>query len=419
MKDNDHIFGDVSPSNFLQEYWQQKPLLIRNAFPDYSCPINADEMAGLACEPEVESRIILEHAGEYPWQCEHGPFKESRFSQLPETHWTLLVQSCNLHVTVFARLLEQFRFIPNWRVDDIMVSYAAPGGSVGPHVDNYDVFLLQAKGCRHWDISSQTFTETDFVADLDIRILKSFSAESSWKLEAGDMLYLPPGVAHHGVADSDLDGDDCITISIGFRAPNYTELTTALLDDVLSQHAINQNSSKTADFYQDPNIELQDNPGEISAQALLKINDMVQQELNRKLQDSDWFGKYLTSNAEINDVLPSDDELSDNTQSEMSPEQCLQPLAEGRQLVRNESSKLLFYISKYADASRIHFFCNGHVAYYSQEMLPIISLICNHRFPASSLLGDLQIDLHVQSFLANLIRQGHLYYERDVDDDEN
>ncbi len=415
MLNNDHILGDISLPLFLQEYWQQKPLLIRNAFPNYSCSISADEMAGLACESDVESRIIIERDGDFPWQCHHGPFDESEFSKLPETHWTLLLQSCNLHLPAFARLLEQFRFIPNWRVDDVMVSYAAPGGSVGPHTDNYDVFLLQAQGSRHWDISTQPYTDADYIPDLDLKILKSFQAEKSWKLEPGDMLYLPPGVAHHGVADSDLAADDCITISIGFRAPNYVELATALLDEVLSQHASNHTSLLTSDFYQDPNFDLQKNPGEISAQALQKINHMVQQQLNSRIQDSDWFGKYITSTGEMGEGFLPNETLSDMTQ-----EQHLKPLTEGQQLTRNESSKLAFVIpdrNEKNDNNNVHFFCNGQVSYYSQNFLPIISLICNLRYPSTDLLVDMLDNRQAKLLLARLINQGHLYYEQDVDED--
>ncbi|VAW94979.1 FIG002776: hypothetical protein [hydrothermal vent metagenome] len=423
MQQNDHILGDVSLPTFLQEYWQQKPLLIRNALPDYVCPISADEMAGLACESEVESRIIVEHDGDTPWQCHYGPFEESQFSHLPETHWTLLLQSCNLHIVAFSQLLERFRFIPNWRVDDVMVSYAAPGGSVGPHLDNYDVFLLQAQGIRHWDISTEDYKDADFVPDLDLKILKSFSAEKSWKLEAGDMLYLPPGVAHHGVADSDLTAEDCITVSIGFRAPNGAELATALLDEVLSQHATSSTSYAESDsaspfssFYSDPNLDLQKNPGEISRQALENINTMVQKALNSRIQDGDWFGKYITNTGEVNEDLQSDETLSD-----MRQEEYLQPAGEGQQLVRNESSKLVFFISdKNAKNNNndIHFFCNGHASYYPQDLLPIISLVCNHRYPPMGSLADMLESNDAKSFLANLINQGHLYYEQDADDNE-
>ncbi len=142
------LLGGLSAEEFLQQYWQKKPLLIRQAIPDYSTPLSPDELAGLACEQEVESRLILEKDADTPWQLEHGPFTETRFSQLPATHWTLLIQKVNQLLPQLAELLDQFNFIPNWRIDDVMVSYAPEAGSVGPHVDQYDVFLLQGLGIK-------------------------------------------------------------------------------------------------------------------------------------------------------------------------------------------------------------------------------------------------------------------------------
>ncbi len=403
MKNHEHILGDVPLSTFLQEYWQQKPLLIRGAIKHYSSPISADEMAGFACEPDVESRIILERDGDIQWQCQHGPFEEKVFSTLPESHWTLLVQSCNLYVAELAQLLEQFRFMPNWRVDDVMVSYAAPGGSVGPHTDNYDVFLLQAQGKRHWSISTQTFTESDFIPNLDLKILKSFVADQSWVLEAGDMLYLPPGVAHHGVADDDAN-DDCITLSIGFRAPNIAELSTALLDEVLIQQTID-----TTSFYQDPHLPLQENPGEISAAALEKINKMVQQAIDSGIQAGDWFGKYITNTTSEQPFVLS----------EITPQQCRQRIFDGQQLVRNESSKFAFFLSEHNDAEKIiHFYCCGQVEFYPYQLYEIVRLVCNHRYPAKDLLISALANTEAQLFLANLINQGHLYFESDLSEDD-
>ncbi len=400
MQNNTHPLGNISLSVFLQEFWQQKPLLIRNAIENFKCPISADEMAGLACEPDVESRIILEHDGDHPWQCQHGPFDESLFSKLPETHWALLLQSCNVYIAKFAKLLDQFRFIPNWRVDDVMVSYAPFGGSVGPHTDNYDVFLLQAQGKRRWEISTHSYAEADFYPDLDLKILRSFKAEESWELEPGDMLYLPPGVAHHGIALN-----DCITISIGFRAPNEYELSTALLDEVLSQ----QTTKNDLDFYRDPNFPLQDNPGEISAWALRRINNMVNQTLSSRIQDSDWFGKYITETDESTETLES------KQVSNMTQQQCFQMLEQGQQLVRNECSKLAFFRN---GEDRIHFFCNGSVAYYPIDLLDLIRLVCNNRYPSIASLIKVLDNNERQLFLCNLINLGHFYFEKDCNDSD-
>jgi len=419
-------FGDISLTTFLQDYWQQKPLLIREAIPHYSCPISANEMAGLACEPDLESRIILEKEG--LWECRQGPFDEEGFSTLPETHWTLLLQSCNLYIPEFAQLLERFRFIPNWRVDDIMVSYAAPGGSVGPHTDNYDVFLLQAHGRRRWSISTHPTVDEDFITDLDVKILKSFEAQHSWDLDPGDMLYLPPGVAHHGVAlqgftnpveDNGqlVDSDDCITISIGFRAPDVTELSTALLDEVLAQASLRSNEDFNATaFYTDPEMSMQENSGEINAWTLQRIKQLLQQELNKKINSSDWFGKYITHVDESSDVF------EEKSRVEISPEQCMQQLQAGQELMRNEYSKLAFItISKddpgeHDATDKVRFFCNGNVRYYSSDFLDIISLVCNHRYPSSTELIRMLNNRDTQLFLCELVNQRHFCFSQKDDE---
>ena len=146
--DNHPILGEITADEFLAEYWQKKPLLIRNAIPNFIAPIEGDDLAGLSLEEEVESRLVI---GD-DWQLEHGPFEESRFETLPDRNWTLLVQGVDLWIPEVADLLKSFDFLPAWRVDDIMVSYAEDGGNVGPHFDYYDVFLLQGSGQRHWQV---------------------------------------------------------------------------------------------------------------------------------------------------------------------------------------------------------------------------------------------------------------------------
>jgi 50S ribosomal protein L16 3-hydroxylase len=236
------LINNLDIDDFLKNYWQKKPFLIRAAFPDYQPPISAEELAGLACEDFVESRIILENFANKKWHLENGPFAESRFPELPESHWTLLIQGLNKIFPELDDLLHQFNFIPSWRVDDLMASYAAPQGSVGPHVDQYDVFLLQASGRRKWMISEESVKENNFETDIPLKIIKNFKAESEWILEAGDMLYLPANVAHYGIAM-----EDCMTFSIGFRAPSHAELLSAYVDDHITE--LNENLR-----YQDPDL---------------------------------------------------------------------------------------------------------------------------------------------------------------------
>ncbi len=195
--------GDISVETFIAEYWHKKPLLVRQAFNNMSLPVTPDELAGLACEEGVESRLLVETPSTGDWQLRHGPFAETLFTELPKDHWTLLVQAVDHWVPEAADFVEQFRFIPSWRMDDLMVSYAAKGGGVGPHYDNYDVFLVQAEGQRRWEIGGCYDEDSEFLADKPVRILKHWQPQQSWVLNPGDMLYLPPRVGHNGVAESD------------------------------------------------------------------------------------------------------------------------------------------------------------------------------------------------------------------------
>src|SRR5690606_33230205 len=174
--------GELPIEDFLRAYWQKKPLLIRNAFPNFESPIDGDELAGLALEEEVESRLILEHC-KVPWELQHGPFDENIFSTLPESHWTLLVQAVDQWVPEVHELLNHFRFIPNWRLDDIMVSYAPDQGSVGPHFDYYDVFLLQGAGQRRWRTGQQCDVNSAHVEGTPLNVLKNFEQQNEWLLE--------------------------------------------------------------------------------------------------------------------------------------------------------------------------------------------------------------------------------------------
>ena len=272
--------GGLTPSQFLTEYWQKKPLLIRQGLPDYASPITPDELAGLACEAGVESRLVLEKDGEKPWELRHGPFEETVFAQLPATHWTLLVQAVDRQVPEVADLIDKFSFVPSWRIDDVMISYAPPAGSVGPHTDSYDVFLIQVEGRRRWDISLAV--KPALLPEVDLRILAEFEPEQSWILEPGDILYLPPGVAHHGVALT-----DSLTFSIGFLAPGHTELLSSYLEEALSQRDHEQR-------YADPDLHPQLHPGELSAAALQKIQHLFDTLPLDQHSISQWFGRYIS-----------------------------------------------------------------------------------------------------------------------------
>jgi 50S ribosomal protein L16 3-hydroxylase len=205
--------GSMPVARFMRDVWQRKPLLIRNAFPGFTPPVARDDLFELARQEHAEARLITRNGGR--WRLEHGPFR--RLPSTRRTQWTLLVQGVDLLDAGARELLARFRFVPDARLDDLMVSYATDGGGVGPHVDSYDVFLLQAWGRRRWRISRQRALA--LVPDVPLKLLADFHASEEYVLEPGDMLYLPPGVAHDGTAVG-----ECLTYSVGFRAPTYQEL---------------------------------------------------------------------------------------------------------------------------------------------------------------------------------------------------
>lgn len=253
----------LSRQQFLETYWQKRPLLMRGAFPDFSSPVTPQQLAGLACEEGVESRIVETRGHQGGWQVSHGPFDEQDFSRLPSSHWTLLVQDMDKHVPALADLMARFDFIPDWRRDDVMVSYAVEQGSVGPHTDGYDVFLLQAAGTRRWQIGERPLMSPRLLEGQALRVLAEFEPAHSWDLQPGDMLYLPPHIAHHGIALT-----ECMTFSIGFRAPSQVELLDALVDNLLDLERGEQR-------YGDADLRVPEYGGEIDAQALRRFQQLL------------------------------------------------------------------------------------------------------------------------------------------------
>ncbi len=272
------LLGGLSPARFLRDVWHKRPLLIRNAVPGFGGLLTPGEMQQLACRDDVESRLIQGSGTQ--WQLDHGPFRKSDFRRLPKADWTLLVQSLNHVLPEADALLAHFDFIPHARLDDLMVSYAVPGGSVGPHFDSYDVFLLQGQGHRRWQISTQT--DLALLDNAPLKILRHFEVEDEWLLGPGDMLYLPPHVAHYGVAE-----DACMTYSIGFRAPTTEELAQGFLMHL-------QDSLALAGRYADPDLRRQVHPGEIGRAMLEQIEGMIAKIKWSKRDVAEFAGRYLS-----------------------------------------------------------------------------------------------------------------------------
>ncbi len=228
MSEHGAILGSLSPQQFLQQYWQAQPLLVRSATHAWGEVLSPQELAGLAMEASVESRIVRGHASDAhaPWALRHGPFEAHDFTDAPAEGWTLMVQSVDQWLPEVAAIMAQFSFLPSWRVDDVMVSYAAPGGGVGPHFDYYDVFLLQTRGRRRWQLGQRCDHTTPLQPDQPLRLLAAFAPSAEHDLAPGDMLYVPAGLAHWGTSLS----EDCMTWSIGFRAPSAASLISRAVE---------------------------------------------------------------------------------------------------------------------------------------------------------------------------------------------
>ncbi|WP_415898314.1 cupin domain-containing protein [Neptuniibacter sp. QD48_11] len=316
-------FGDISVETFLAEYWQKKPLLIRNAFPNFEPPVTADELAGMALEEDVESRLITQSPDGKDWSLTHGPLQEDTFADLPDSHWTLLVQSVDHWIPEANELLEHFRFVPNWRLDDLMISYAADGGGVGPHYDNYDVFLIQASGTRRWEVGGIYGEDSPRRPDVPVMILPEWEPEHVWDLQPGDMLYVPPRVGHNGFAI----GDDCMTYSVGFRAPSHQEMMSGFTDYL-------SDITKAEDRYSDSDLAPQANPGEITDQALERVKSALKEYIDSHELLTHWFGQFMTE--------PKNPEHGANQVCEMDEEEIAELLEAGIPLCRSEGSRFAF-----------------------------------------------------------------------------
>ncbi len=367
---------------FLRDYWQQKPLLIRNAFADWANPLEPDELAGLACEPEVESRLIIGAQGS--WAVEHGPLAEARFAALGQEPSTLLVQAVDHHVPEVAALLAPFRFIPNWRIDDVMVSYATDGGGVGPHFDQYDVFLIQGHGKRRWRVGQMCDENSALLPNDELRLLADFQATDEWLLEPGDILYVPPRIAHDGVAV----GDDCMTYSIGFRAPSRHELITSFADELVAE-------MEDDDRYADPGLPSQANPGEISAAALTALQIMVTEKLTDRNAFARWFGEY-TSAPKYPEVDWKPEEPADITQLQ-------EWIANGEPLTRNPASRFSFVR---ADAAVLLFVDGasfetvGEAAAFAEQLCANEDMIVDPKLTQSEPTMALLVQLYNQGSIA-------------------
>ncbi|WP_411831923.1 JmjC domain-containing protein [Pseudoxanthomonas mexicana] len=386
-----HFPLGMKPADFLRRYWQKQPLLIRNAFPGFVPPIEPEDLAGLACEEGALSRIVVHDRARDGWTLRSGPFAEEEFPGMPDHDWTLLVQDVDKWDPDVRALLRHFDFLPRWRLDDIMVSFAATGGSVGAHIDQYDVFLLQAQGRRRWQIDASGNPPSDFRPDVELKLLREFNPTHEWVLEPGDMLYLPPGVPHHGVAL-----DPCLTFSVGMRAPSSAELIGDWLDTLVADADENLR-------YHDEDLVPPQDPNEIDAEAMRRAVEALNAlRMNDPDRLGDWFGRFVTTYRASGDVAPAP-----GNRSRIEVEWDLQ---HGALLSRHPFSRLAWRRRSGRGAS---LYCNG--ADYELPVADARAIAAAETFDGAgyAALGEAGRDA-----LLALMAQGH-YALLTPDDDED
>ena len=379
-----HVLGHLSVEEFLRDYWQKKPILIRQAIPGFEPLLAADELAGLSLEDDIESRLIIEEGKTGPWEVKKGPFTETDYRYLPHNKWTLLVQAVDQWVPEAAELLEHFRFIPSWRIDDLMISYATDGGSVGPHWDQYDVFLLQAEGQREWRVGQMCSEKSSILEGPSVKILADFAETDRWVLEPGDMLYLPPGLAHWGISQG-----ECMTYSVGFRAPSSAELLERTVDAVLPGFTQD-------DRYCDSALPIQASPGEITDDAASRLKAILMEALDNPALLKSTLGQLMTE-AKYDDIAPTFEQCDESWQKSWK-ETCA-ALSEVDCWIRHPHAR--FAYSQQGDDSA--FYCQGETSVLTSAAVPLLSLLCDQPQWTSVELLDLCQDTQSQHLLTNLL----------------
>ena len=370
-------------TTFLSTYWQKRPTVIRQAFPHFVDPLEPEELAGLAMEEEIDSRIVSRlPAG---WSVEHGPFSD--FASRQESGWTLLVQAVDHWHPEAAALLEPFRVLPNWRLDDLMISYSLPNGGVGPHTDQYDVFIIQGMGRRRWRVGER--------ADLkicrphpDLLQVEEFESIIDVEMLPGDILYIPPGFPHDGYAI-----ESSLNYSVGFRAPNQRDLFSALADHLVAEDQGNLR-------YADPHLCVTQNPGAISVTEREQLVALMLRQLQQSNQQHQWLGRALSQQQHTIDLQPADPPYE--------PENITESLQQGDSLCRLGGLKAIYF----AD-DPLHCYLAGEHQQAPAGAESLVELLCNNtRLSFWQLEEHLDKSNHLE-WLTQLINDGYWYFDSD------
>lgn len=369
----------------MRQHWQKEPVYLPQLVPDFRDALSAEELAGLACEELAESRIVRNADGG-DWQLQNGPFLESDFTQLPSTNWTLLVQAVDQWVAEVADIRALFNFIPNWRIDDVMVSFAATGGGVGPHYDYYDVFLLQGTGQRSWSVGERCESGAELIQGTDLRLLKDFTESARYELSAGDALYIPPRFAHWGVANS-----DSLCYSIGFRAPSVAEMIEGFSDFIIRQQ-------DPSERYEDGVITNDLRSGEIIPSQLNASFEKLQTAFGEKESFAAWFGCYV-SQAKY-------PELIEPLEQQVSRDELLAAVSSGQILSKNPSSRFAFIESRSNES--VLLFVDGAMAAFPIALCDEIAALCDADTISQESPAGLCASSELVELLRRLLNQGSL-----------
>lgn len=377
----------ITTEQFLKEYWQKKPLYVPNAFEQFESLIDANELAGLACEEHIESRLIFENGPNHPWELINGPFNDDTFANLPANDWTLLIQAIDQILPEASNFLNHFNFIPNWRLDDLMVSFAVPGGSVGPHYDQYDVFLIQAEGERLWQIGDPCSSDTEFRQDTPLHILTEFDQTNSWLTKPGDLLYIPPRVPHFGVAQT-----ACQTYSVGFRAPSHGEIIENFAGFLADKLNHDQRFTDTSN-------QAQDNPGLINNETITKLQSIIQSATNDTSAIKEWFAGYMSQ--------PKYESNPDEIPFGVSHDEMKAIIESSTELRRNEQARFVYT----EDEGVIQLFISGQKVECNAGNYEFILLLCQERCISIDIHNNLLINKDNITLIKYLYEQDWIYME--------
>ncbi len=386
------VRSNFDPRAFLNEKWQQKPTLLDGFFEKFDDPLSADELAGLACEAEVESRLVSHESGEQ-WQQLHGPFAADELRALPQDDWTLLVQAVDQWEPGVEALKSAFSFLPTWRIDDIMVSYAVTGGSVGPHFDHYDVFLVQGAGQRRWLLGPRCGAGSKVSDRSGLSLLDEFDAEREVVLNQGDVLYIPPGFSHYGTALT-----DSLCYSVGFRAPSRGEMLEGFSDRLIA-------ASDPSQRYTDTNATPPARPGEIDTVSLRHAYQDLLTSLDSSGEFQRWFGCFVTE--------PRYPDLILGLNRALSVTAVAAAIARGSQLRRNPASRFAYLPPQSTNGGLLLFFADGEDFELPGVCLDTVRELCSLSAINYSRFDSELLDQRCLPLLTSLINRGSLLLRED------